>query len=200
MFEVQVQQLLPALVRQQVTGKPLQRSGNRVADAAPHGVFPCRGDDRWIAIEVRSDSEWNALCACMSQSELANDPRFATHTLRKANEDALENTIAVWTVTQDAFTAMNVLQAAGVAAGVVQNAGDLLERDPQLRARDFLVDVEHPILGVFGHQSPPYKLSRTPAKVKRAPNLGEHSREVCVETLGLSQEEFERLHTAGVFK
>jgi crotonobetainyl-CoA:carnitine CoA-transferase CaiB-like acyl-CoA transferase len=200
MFEVQVQQLLPALVRQQITGKPLLRVGNRVADAAPHGVFPCQGDDRWLAIAVCNDAEWRALCECMSQPKLADDPRFATHPLRKTNEDALEITIAAWTITQDVFAAMHSLQSAGVAAGVAQNANDLLERDPQLKAREFLVDIEHPVLGVFGHQSPPYKLSRTPAKVKRAPNLGEHSREVCVNTLGVSPEEFERMHAAGVFK
>lgn len=200
MFEVQVQQLLPALVRQQITGAPLLRSGNRVADAAPHGVFPCQGDDRWLAIEVRSDMEWRALCACMSMPQLASDSRFASLADRKANEDELENAIATWTAAQDADTAMHALQAAGVAAGIAQNAGDLLERDPQLRAREFLVDIEHPILGVFGHQSPPYKLSRTPAKVQRAPNLGEHSREVCVDTLGFSADEFDRLHAAGVFK
>jgi crotonobetainyl-CoA:carnitine CoA-transferase CaiB-like acyl-CoA transferase len=198
MFEVQVQQLLPALMRQQVTGNPLLRSGNRVADAAPHGVFPCQGEDRWLAIAVCNDAEWQALCKCMSQ--LVDDPRFATHALRKANEDALEKAVGAWTITQDAFAAMHALQSAGVAAGVAQNANDLLERDPQLKTREFLIDVEHPVLGVFGHQSPPYKLSRTPAKVKRAPNLGEHSREVCVNTLGVSPEEFERMHAAGVFK
>jgi crotonobetainyl-CoA:carnitine CoA-transferase CaiB-like acyl-CoA transferase/benzoyl-CoA reductase/2-hydroxyglutaryl-CoA dehydratase subunit BcrC/BadD/HgdB len=200
MFEVQVQQLLPALVRQQVTGNTALRSGNRVHDAAPHGVFPCLGEDRWIAIAVRSDEEWRALCQSMSHPELIHDDRFASLTARKQHEDALENIVAAWTITQDAFAAMHALQSAGIAAGVAQNAGDLIERDAQLKARDFLVDVAHPILGVFGHQSPPYKLSRTPAKVKRAPNLGEHSRDVCVDTLGFSAEEFDQMSAAGAFK
>jgi benzylsuccinate CoA-transferase BbsF subunit len=94
---------------------------------------------------------------------------------------------------------MNKLQAAGVAAGAVQNAGDLLERDPQLRSRGFLQDVTHPVLGTFGHHAPPYKLSRTPAFVRSAPKLGEHTQHVCVDLLGMSQDEFNRLHQAGVF-
>jgi len=199
MFEVQVQQLLPALVRQQITGNTPLRSGNRVPEAAPHGVFPCQGEDRWIAIEVRDDSEWQALCKCMSRPELALDARFVTLAARKQNEDAIENAVAVWTATQDAFATMHALQVAGIAAGVAQNAGDLIERDLQLKSREFLVDVTHPILGVFGHQSPSYKLSRTPAKVKRAPNLGEHTREVCL-ALGFTPDEYEQMHAAGAFQ
>jgi crotonobetainyl-CoA:carnitine CoA-transferase CaiB-like acyl-CoA transferase len=199
MFEVQVQQLLPCLIRQQVTGVAPLRSGNRVPDAAPHGVFPCIGDDRWLAIDVRTQDEWRSLCELMGHTALADDARFATHTLRKQNEDALEAIVAAWTDNQDAFEAMHGLQAKGVAAGVAQNAGDLLTRDEQLKSRQAMVDVQHAVLGVFGHQSPPYKLSRTPAHVRRAPNLGEHSQEVCLE-LGFSAEDYERMQAAGAFK
>ncbi|HTE41708.1 MAG TPA: CoA transferase, partial [Steroidobacteraceae bacterium] len=199
MFEVQVQQLLACIVRQQVTGIIPLRTGNRIDDAAPHGVFPCVGDDRWLAIEVRNDSEWRSLCEGMDQVALRDDARFATHALRKQNEDALEDLVATWTVTQDAFAAMQRLQTVGVAAGVAQTAGDLLTRDPQLKARQAMVDVEHAVLGVFGHQSPPYKLLLTPASVRRAPNLGEHSREVCLE-LGFTADDFDRMHAAGAFK
>lgn len=198
MFEVQTQQMLPALVAQQL-GATVGRAGNRVDTAAPHGVFPCVGEDRWLAIACESDREWQLLCHAMNRSELANDARFATLAERKRNEDALEDEIAAWTQRADAYELMRTLQAAGVAAGVVQNAGDLLERDPQLQARGFLSEQAHPELGVFGHQTPPYKLSATPGQVRRAPLLGEHTREVCLQDLNFTAEQFDAMSAAGVF-
>jgi crotonobetainyl-CoA:carnitine CoA-transferase CaiB-like acyl-CoA transferase len=147
---------------------------------------------------VSEESQWLALASHVQ--ELARDSRFATLALRKANEPALEEFLAQWTVKQDAYELMHALQRIGVPAGVVQTAEDLLERDPQLRARQFLVDAAHPILGVFGHQAPPYKLSRTPAVVQRAPLLGEHTREVYMNDLGMSEDEFRLLESAGAFK
>jgi len=200
MFEVQVQQFLPALVRQQISGLAPRRKGNRVDHAAPHGVFPCRGHDRWIAVAVESEAEWAALCACMPQLQLASDARFNSLMQRKRHEGELESLIAAWTRDQDASELMHLLQRAGVPAGVVQTAADFVDRDPQLKHRQYVVDIEHPVLGVFGHQSPPYKLSRTPARVKRAPNLGEHTREVCLDVLGFSADEYQHMHDAGAFK
>jgi len=198
MFEVQTQQMLPALIEQQLGAQP-KRTGNRVTHAAPHGVFPCQGEDRWIAIEVTTDEQWQALCRVMNRDDLAREERFAVVTGRKAHEDALESVIAHWTRGFDAHALMHSLQAAGVPAGAVQDAADLLERDPQLRSREFLVAATHPELGTFGHQAPPYKLSTTPGNVRRAPLLGEHTREVCIEDLGISAARFDELTAAGVF-
>jgi len=200
MFEVQVQQLLPALIRQQVDGTTPVRNGNRVDNAVPHGVFPCRGANRWIAVAVHTDAEWTALCACMPQRHLVSDARFNSRAQRKHHEDELETLIAEWTREQDAIELMHTLQRAGVPAGVVQSAADFVDCDPQLAHRHYLVELEHPVLGVFGHQSPPYKLSRTPAQVRRAPNLGEHTREVCVDVLGFDADEYQRMSDAGAFK
>jgi crotonobetainyl-CoA:carnitine CoA-transferase CaiB-like acyl-CoA transferase len=195
MFEAQVQQMVPAMIEQQLTHRAPQRCGNRVPDAAPHGVFPCDGEDRWIAIACEDDKQWRALRQLLK----VNDPRFETLAGRKHHEDELEHLIASWTRSQDAFALMRQLQDMGIAAGVVQNAGDLLERDPQLKYRDFLQDVEHSVLGTFGHHAPPYKLSRTPALVKTAPRLGEHTRQICLELLNMPVEEIGRLEKAGVF-
>lgn len=203
MFEVQVQQMLPALIdcqltRQRSAVNPV-RTGNRDANAAPQGVFPCRGQDRWIAISVCSDAQWLSLTQAMDRSDLARSPRFDTLEHRKANEGELENIVAMWTRGYDAHELMSKLQSAGVAAGAVQDAGDLLERDPQLQARGFLADAEHPVLGTFGHQTPPYKLSATPGQVRRAPLLGEHTRDVCLHDLHFTQAEFEQMQSTGVF-
>jgi benzylsuccinate CoA-transferase BbsF subunit len=198
MFEVQTQQMLPALVAEQL-GTVIGRTGNRVETAAPHGVFPCIGEDRWIAIVCETDREWQLLCQVMKRSELATDERFVTLAARKRNEDELEIAVAAWTRNFDAYDLMRVLQEAGIAAGVVQNAGDLLERDPQLSTRGFLSDQSHPELGVFGHQTPPYKLSETPGQVRRAPLLGEHTREVCLNELNFTEAQFDAMSAAGVF-
>jgi benzylsuccinate CoA-transferase BbsF subunit len=198
MFEVQTQQMLPALVANQL-GTAVGRSGNRVETAAPHGVFPCTGEDRWIAIACESDRDWQSLCVAMNRAELSSDAKFATLEARKLNEDELEQILATWTAGFDAFDLMHRLQAAGIAAGVAQNAGDLIERDPQLQAREFLSDQSHPELGVFGHQTAPFKLSETPGLVRRAPLLGEHTQEVCLNDLKFTAEQFETMRTAGAF-
>jgi benzylsuccinate CoA-transferase BbsF subunit len=195
MFEVQVQQMLPALIEQQLTQQPPKRPGNRSDFESPHGVFPCMGEDRWIAIECANDVDWKALGRLMN----LDDRRFDTFAGRKQHEDELERKLGAWTESQDPFELMQTLQSAGIAAGVVQNAGDVLDRDPQLKARGFLEDVNHPVLGTFGHQAPPYKLSRTPAQVRSAPKLGQHTRQICIETLGMPAAEVDRLADAGVF-
>jgi crotonobetainyl-CoA:carnitine CoA-transferase CaiB-like acyl-CoA transferase len=199
MFEILVQHTAPAAIEQAAKGADFARHGNRVAWAAPHGVFPCAGDERWLAIEVTSDDEWRALCAEMGRASLAADPRFITLAQRKANEDALEREVAAWTHTQDPHHAMLKLQTAGVAAGAVQTAADIVDRDPQIGQRGALVTLPHPPLEPFGHQAPPYKFSRTPHTMRTAPNLGEHTRMVCREFLGMPENEIDTLMADGLF-
>jgi len=91
------------------------------------------------------------------------------------------------------------MQASGVAAGGVQNARDLMENDPQLEAREFLVPLEHPVLGVFGHPTPPFKLLKTKAQVRTSPCFGEHNEYICTQILGISDDEFVELLQEGVF-
>jgi benzylsuccinate CoA-transferase BbsF subunit len=87
---------------------------------------------------------------------------------------------------RDAYELMAELQAAGVAAGVVQFAGDTIDRDPQLRARGFLQAVDHPLLGAFPHQASPICLSATPQRMRSAPRIGEQTRAICRDALNLS--------------
>jgi benzylsuccinate CoA-transferase BbsF subunit len=203
MLEVQVQQMLPAILDQQITGVRPARCGNRAPDAAPQGVYPCLGShaepERWIAISCSDDTQWQALCSLIGQPSLAQVDRYATFANRKANEDELDQIIGAWTKTQEDYPLMQRLQIAGVAAGVVQTVQDVVERDAQLQVRGAFPEVEHPVLGTFGHQAPPYKLSKTPAHVRHAPKLGQHTREVLTETLGYSNEEFATLDEAGIF-
>lgn len=199
MIDVCIHQITPALLDWQVNGHLQTRSGNRVPNAAPHGVFPCLGDDRWCAIAVFTEREWESFCGVIGNPSWTRDERFSTLKLRKQNEDALEDLVAQWTLQHTAEDVMHLMQEAGVPAGVVQTTEDIVDHDPQLRDRGFLLPLRHPVLGVFGHPTPPFKLLKTEAQVRTSPCLGEHVEHVCVHFLGMSDAEFVQLVQEGVF-
>lgn len=199
MFETCVHSISPAYLDWQANDRLQRRNGNRIAYAAPHAVLPCKGEDRWCAVSVFTDGEWKAFCGVIGNPPWTEESKFATLESRKQNEDELEHLISAWTKQHTAEDVMGMMQAVGVPAGVVQNARDLLENDPQLKEREFLVPLEHPVLGVFGHPTPPYKLLKTRARVRTSPCLGEHTAEVCTGLLGMSDDEFVELVQEGVF-
>jgi benzylsuccinate CoA-transferase BbsF subunit len=200
MLEVCAHQITPAMLDWEANGHLQTRNGNRIAYAAPHGVFPCRGDDRWCAIAVFTEEEWQAFCRTIGEPSWITETRFATLNSRKENEDALEELVAEWTKQHSAEDVMQLMQASGVPAGVVQTMQDVMENDPQLRDREFLVPLKHPVIGVFGHPTPPYKLLNTKAQVRTAPCMGEHTEYVCTQLLGMSDEEFVELSRQGLFQ
>ena len=114
------------------------RTGNRQphGGGAPHGAYRCAGDDRWVAITVFTDEEWRAFVEALGNPQWAADPRFADSGARERNADALDAFVESWTREHTAEEVMSRLQAAGVAAGVVQTGTDL-SRDPQLKERGF---------------------------------------------------------------
>ena len=136
--------------------------GNRDPHAAPHGVYPSRGEDQWCAIAVFNDNEWNVLSRAAEKPEWAGDPRFQTQGDRKTNEDQLDPLIAEWTSQFDAQAIMERLQSAGVRAGVVQSVPDLLSC-PQLLHRNQLVRLSHPEF-VQRISQPRYRLLRQPRR------------------------------------
>jgi benzylsuccinate CoA-transferase BbsF subunit len=200
MVEACIHQIIPALLDWEANRHLQTRNGNRIAYAAPHGVFPCQGDDRWCAIAVFTDGEWEAFCHAIGDPPWTKEPRFATLNSRKENEDTLEELVSEWTKQHSAQEVMQIMQAAGVLAGVVQTVQDLLENDPQLKERGLLVPMNHPVMGVFSHTTPPFKLLKTTAQVRTSPCLGEHTEYVCTEFLGMSHEEFAELSGQEVFK
>jgi len=192
--------LAPLVLDYVVNGRVGGRNGNRVHNAAPHGVYRCRGDDRWCAITVFSDDEWEAFCNVVGNLEWTRDPKFATLLARKKNEEELNRLVENWTINFSAEEVMTLMQQAGIAAGVVKNAKDVYE-DPQLRERDAFWRLDHREIGPCTHLGAPFKMSKTPAKAERpAPCLGEHTEYVCRQFLGMSQEEFDELLVAGVFE
>ena len=195
----------PAVLDATVNGRPWRRAGmppgNRAWEplAAPHNTYACAGDDRWLAIAVMNDAEWQAMLRAMDEPGWALDPRFATNAGRLANQDELDERIETWTTEFTDYEAMELLQAAGVRAGVCQKASDRFERDPQLAARDWWHRLPHAELGDSNYDGVVPKLSASPGELRTAsPLLGEHSHEVLRDVLGMSDEEIAEHEALGV--
>lgn len=183
------------------TIRPDYPTGNRLEypNAAPHGVYPCAGDDRWVAIAVFDDEEWHALVEAIDHPEWADDARFATQPERFAHQDELDGHIADWTSTKDPHWVMDRLQQRGVRAGAVQNSRDLNEVDPQLAERGAFIEMDHPVIGISRFEGWPARMSRKgPEFWRSAPLLGEDNDYVFGELLGLDPDERERLTREGV--
>lgn len=200
MFEVAAQVLTPAFLDFQENGVVQNRMGNRMLHMAPHGVFPCEGDDEWIAIAVENDADWLVLCAELGLDDLAADPALLTLAGRKADEDRIEAAIAAVTAGQNKHALMHGLQAAGLAAGGVMNMAEMVDQDPQLAERKFLHPVDHAILGPFGHQVAPFRLSETPAQPRPAPAMGADNHHICTEILKMDDEKFVDLMIQDIFQ
>lgn len=199
-FESAIYFSIPAVLDYTANGREPERIGNSSPYAAPHGVYPCQGDDRWCTIAVATDEEWAALCKAMNMPELTDDARFKTFNDRKLNEAELNEIISGWTSGQIAEGIMKNLQAVGVPAGVVMNTADIYN-DPQLRERNLFWSMEHSEVGTFTHLGQSFELSKTPSKpYSPSPLLGEHTEYVCTEILGMPDEEFVDLLQKGVFE
>jgi crotonobetainyl-CoA:carnitine CoA-transferase CaiB-like acyl-CoA transferase len=171
------------------TGRVPPRTGNRSATDGPHGCYPCRGHDRWCAIAVGGDDAWARFCAAAERPEWRRDPRFADAAGRRAHADALDAAVATWTATLDAETVMRRLQAAGVAAGVVQDVADLA-RDPQLAARGFFETIPHRTRGTVVATGVPLGLTATPVRSRCAGQaIGDDDAYVFREILGMTPAE-----------
>ncbi len=160
------------------------RAGNSHHRHAPHGVYPCNGDDRWLAIAVTCEEQWLALCGVMGMSDLAKDERFRDEMVRKTNESALNDVIAGWTRKRDAIQMMNALQDAGIPAGAVHRSVDMLS-DPHLRERDFFVTLDEPDVGVKTYPGQAIITDGlTKQKWRPSARLGEHNEYILSELLG----------------
>ncbi|MBI4295950.1 MAG: CoA transferase, partial [Chloroflexi bacterium] len=198
-FEASLHFLAPLILEYQATGKLLSRMGNRSLTDSPHGVFPCKGEDRWCAISVSSDSEWQAFCEALGRPDWTKDPRFDTFETRKQNENELENLISQWTTQLSAEEVMSCLQKAGVKAAVVANQADLF-KDPQLSYRKHFVPVKHSQLGEYYHADSGFRLQQATPIVTMAPLFGEHNKSVATQLLGVSEDEFNNYLKAGALQ
>jgi crotonobetainyl-CoA:carnitine CoA-transferase CaiB-like acyl-CoA transferase len=143
------------------------------------GVYPCRGEDRWVAVAVETDEQQRAL-----------DHLIGRHA-----------TLGAWTAERSRDEVAATLQAAGIAAAPVEDGRDLVDGDEHLRAREFYVELDHPVAGPTLHEGIAIRPADTPGAVRRpAPCLGEHTEEVLTELAGLSRAEIARLREAGVLE
>lgn len=205
-LESVVNTLGTAVVERLVNGTNPSRNGNRSNWCSPHGAFRCQDDpesvdspDRWVVMACRDESEWAKAAEVLGHPEAATDDRFANLAARKSNEDELEQLINSWTKEWKANDLCYALQAAGIPAGVVQHAQDLLDRDPHIKARGYYQYVDHPEAGREAHDGPAAVLSKTPGYVSGpAPLMGEHTMEVCERILGLNMDEVADLLAEGV--
>lgn len=163
---------------------PAEKPGNDDPQMAPHGVYPCAGQDQWLAIAVESDGQWQALCAVLGLDASAD----------RAQADAA---IAAQTAPRDKGELAAALAAAGVPVASVQDGREVFE-DPELRASGHFVPVDHPVLGRSMMPAPPMVFSRTPHAVGPAPLLGQHNAQVFGDILGLDAAELRDLADAGV--
>jgi len=187
-----------AILDYTVNGKEVEPVGNSSTEAAPHGVYRCRGDDRWCAIAVFTDGEWQGFKLALGNPPWAGAWRFATLAARLKNSEQLNRLVEGWTKEHTTEEVMALLQEQGVAAGVVQDASDLAQ-DPRLKQRGFFIELDHPELGKTISDAVPIKLSDTPARYTRAaPVLGQDNDYIYGELLGMNGDEVAELRQQGI--
>lgn len=197
--ETMVSLLGPAVLDYTVNGVNAMPIGNRAEYAAPQGVYPCAGTDRWIAISVVTDEQWAAVTDELGAPELVT--RFPG---RHTAQDDIDPILEKLTSGREPFDLMRRLQQRGVPAAVVHTFGDLVDGDPQLAHRGHFAVLDHPEMGPSIYNAPPYRLrgvdgGDTHAIMRSpAPLLGQHTREVCARLLGLDDATIDELAEAGV--
>jgi crotonobetainyl-CoA:carnitine CoA-transferase CaiB-like acyl-CoA transferase len=197
--ETALQFLAPALVATAATGEVFNRMGNDDLAMAPHGVYPCSGDDRWVAIACQADELWPALCRVIGRSELADDPALRAASGRLQQRARLNEALAHWTSSQAPDVVADRCQAIGIAAYTVQNSAECLA-DPQLEKRGHIVHLEHPDRDCVV-EATRCRLSRTPgAPARHAPLLGEHTFDVLAGFLAYGPDRISDLAAAEILE
>jgi crotonobetainyl-CoA:carnitine CoA-transferase CaiB-like acyl-CoA transferase len=183
-----------------MNGRIPQPQGNQHPFYAPHGCYPCKGKDCWIALVARDDREWEMLCQAMDKPELLTDARFVGVVSRLHHRKDIDGIIGSWTVQHEKEELMKLLQEKGVPASALFSVPDLVE-DPHLKERGFWdqIDDPRPGFGSYLCKGRGVTLSKTPLKTeRRAPDLGEHNDYVYGTLLGISQKEVEVLQERGI--
>jgi crotonobetainyl-CoA:carnitine CoA-transferase CaiB-like acyl-CoA transferase len=198
-LESSVQFMAPVLLDYTVNRRISGRTGNNSDLAAPHGVYPCKGKDRWCAITVFHEDEWQGFCKVLGNPAWTQKKEFSSLEKRKENEVELNRLVGEWTKDKEARWVMEHLQQAGVAAGVANDGKDLGE-DPQLKVDRYYRRMEHPRMGPVDYAPHSIEFSKAPQELTRSPLLGEHTEFVAKRIIGLTDDEFEAYRAQGVFE
>ena len=182
-------------------GERTRRIGNRHTSMAPHGCYPCRGEDEWVTIAVRDDSDWLSFCAATGLSGMAAEAGFATTAGRLSRQDDLDGIVSKWTKQRTSYEVMEILQGAGVPAGPVLTAGQSLA-DPHFKHRGFFERVSHQqetALGIKEYIGRGWKFSGSEAAIAgAAPRLGEANTYALGELLGMPESRLRDLEAGEV--
>jgi crotonobetainyl-CoA:carnitine CoA-transferase CaiB-like acyl-CoA transferase len=194
----------PAMLDWSVNRRPMRRPGSPHSNRsewpamAPHGIYPAAGEDCWIAIACRDESDWGAFARAVALP-WTREPRFRDLESRLAAQDALDACVADWTRGRDAFAAARLLTGAGVPASAVQRPEERIDRDPNTAGWSLWPEVEHTQMGRVRVDGLPVHLSRTDWSIARgAPCLGEHNERIYGELLGVGRSELAELRAEGV--
>jgi crotonobetainyl-CoA:carnitine CoA-transferase CaiB-like acyl-CoA transferase len=200
-YEAACTLLGPTLLDLSLHGGDTLPQGNRpeYIPAAPYGCYPCLGRDRFCVIAVGNEEEWQALCRVMGNPAWAKEERFSHLSGRKKHAQELDEFLGRWTRQHPAEEVFQLLQDAGIAAGLVEDAADLLQ-DPQLEARKFFFLLEHPVLGKTSGDRTPIEFMDEPQArpLRAAPLLGEDNRYVFMELLGFAESEYSAYLQKGI--
>ena len=198
-LETTIAAIGPLVLEAAATGREPARRGNGEQGYAPYGCFPCLGEDRWCVLCVEDESDWDRLKGVLGRPGWAEEGRFDTMTARVENSAALESKISEWTKERADYEVMEACQRAGLPAGVVQSAEDLLRHDPQLADRGFFEEIPHFKKGSVTASGIPLGLTGTPGRSSHAgSSIGHDNRSVLEEVVGLSVAQIEEFIASGV--
>jgi len=168
-------------------------TGNRDTNMAPHGYYPCKGEQGWVSIAVKTDEEWHNFCHAIGKPPWTEDERFSDRYHRLLNQNELDELVGKWTANYTPYEVTEILQKSGVAAAPFMISKEQY-RDPHFRQRAIFVEVDHPKTGTETLYGIPWKLSETPGGIRSSgPTLGQDNRYVFKEVLGMSQADFDQL-------
>ena len=194
----------PALLDWTVNGRPTRREGQPQANRSawppmvPHGIYPCRGDDEWVAVACRHDADWQALGGAIGEAWCRN-PTFATIEERCARQDALDAHLGAWTAGRAKFEVEEALRGAGVPVAAVLKPEERIDLDPSTGDFDLWPTVRHAKMGAVRVDGQPAHFGKTHWRFDRAgPCLGQHNDEVLTAVLGYDAAEVEAFRAQGV--
>jgi crotonobetainyl-CoA:carnitine CoA-transferase CaiB-like acyl-CoA transferase len=194
-----------AVLDYSVNGREWRRFGNEspYKAAAPHGIFRCQGDDRWIAIAAFTEAHWSAVLDVLAQSGLSQDLRFVSLIDRMEHSAELAALLEKETQAWDPFDLMYALQSRGVPAGVCQTAQDRFESDPQLAHLNWLTELDQAEIGRWPVKEVPFQMSLSPGYIggpwdRSGPNYGQDTRQILQDLLGLTEEQISDLRKGSV--
>lgn len=191
--EVGIQFIGEAVMEYVMTGRVPGTQGTRHPAMCPHGNYPCKGDDEWIAIAVKTEEEWKALCKAMGNPPWAEEEKFRDQPSRLQHVAEIDTHMAEWTSRFSSGELFNSLQSVGVAATPSYSIEGVFF-DPHFKEREVYQEVEHPKTGNEFLYTTPIRFNETPGRTWRhAPLLGQDNNYVLEEVLGVDNKELERL-------